>query len=170
MAANRLRSRYNARMAEGERRATSGQVLYFLELEQLAVGYQTILHLIDVKIKSESVSIVERVLSTRKGRGVRPILEFLSLVAVDCDGFLAFRPSNDYDSPYTPYEEDETVPAVCGKWHEADRIAKWLRHHCQRGGRLIQHSSEGDGLAWGWTFDGRGRMKYMELRPIGKWE
>jgi len=35
---------------------------------------------------------------------------------------------------------------------------------------MVLHSVEVDGCAWGWEFDGKGRMRYLELTPVGKWE
>lgn len=46
---------------------------------------------------------------------------------------------------------------------------EWLKLHSEKGGRLIQHSSEGDGAAWGWEFDGRGRLRQLALCSVGKW-
>lgn len=133
------------------------------------MGYESSLHLIDVKIKTESVPIVKRVLKTRKGRGLPPLRFFLERAVLDSDGFLAFKASEDGGDPYVPDEEEGTVPALYGKWHEAERIAWWLRQHCEKGGRIILHSIEADGEAWGWKFDGRGRMRALGLRHIGKW-
>ena len=42
---------------------------------------------------------------------------------------------------------------------EAESIAMWLRQHSEKGGRMVLHSIEGDGNAWGWEFDGRARMR-----------
>jgi len=36
-------------------------------------------------------------------------------------------------------------------------------------GQIVLHSSEGDGLAWGWEFDGKGGMEYFQLDPVGRW-
>ena len=42
---------------------------------------------------------------------------------------------------------------------EAESIAPWLRQRSEKGGCMVRHSIEGDGNAWGWEFDGRGRMR-----------
>jgi YD repeat-containing protein len=61
------------------------------------------------------------------------------------------------------------VPALHGKWYEDEQIASWLKLHSEKGGRVVLHSVEADGEAWGWEFDGRGRMRALALRPAGKW-
>jgi hypothetical protein len=40
------------------------------------MGYESSLHLIDIKIKAESVPLVKRILESRKGRGVPPCGSF----------------------------------------------------------------------------------------------
>ena len=134
------------------------------------MGYWSSLHLIGVKIKAESVPVVKRVLKARKGRGLSRLRNFMDLVVLDGEGFLAFEASEDGDDPYVPDEEDGTVPALYGKWHEDEHVAVWIRQHCEKGGQIILHSIEADGAAWGWEFDGRGRMRALGLRPVGKWE
>ena len=88
---------------------------------------------------------------------------------VDHEGLLAFTASEDGNDPYVPDEDDHTVPALYGKWYEAERIAAWLKKYCEQGGSIVLHSIEADGGAWGWEFDGRGRMRELGMRPIGKW-
>ena len=125
------------------------------------------LHLIDIKIKVESVPQVERALKARKGRGLPPPF-FLERMVIDSDGFLAFKSDDEYDV-YVPDEEDGTVPALAGKWYEAEHLALWLKKHCEKDGRIVLHSLEADGAAWGWEFDGKGRMRELALVPVGKW-
>ena len=134
------------------------------------MGYVTALHLVDVKIKDDSLPIVKKALATKKGRGLGPIKSFLEESFLPDDGFLSFKPTGNYASPYVPDEDDGTVPAVEGKWYESEQIAEWLKLHSENGGRLIQHSSEGDGAAWGWEFDGRGRLRELALCSVGKWK
>ena len=134
------------------------------------MGYETALHLIDVKIKDESIPIVKKALQTKKGRGLRPLVYFLGEAFLPDDGFLCFKSTGRYDSPYVPDEDDGTVLVLVGKWYEAEEIAEWLKLHSQKGGRLIQHSCEGDGVAWGWEFDGRGRLRELALCSVGKWK
>lgn len=133
------------------------------------MGYETVLHLIDVRIKEDSLPIVKRALKTRKGRGLGPLVYFLEEAFLGEDRLLAFKSTGRYTSPYEPDDEDGTVPVLEGKWYESEKIAEWLKLHSEKGGRLIQHSSEADGAAWGWEFDGRGRLRELALRPVGKW-
>jgi hypothetical protein len=133
------------------------------------MGYETALHLIDVKIKDESLAIVEKALRTRQGRGLGSLASFLREAFLSEDGFLCFKSTGRYDCPYQPDDDDGTVPVLVGKWYEADRIAEWLKLHSEKGGRLIQHSCEADGAAWGWEFDGRGRLRKLALCAVGKW-
>lgn len=137
--------------------------------KEFVMGYWSSLHLIDVKIKAESVPEVSRVLKTRKGRGLSALRFFLERAVVDSEGFLTFKASKDGSDPYLSNQEDET-PALYGKWYECERTAAWLKQHSEKGGRIILHSIEADGEAWGWEFDGRGKMRALRLCHIGKWE
>jgi hypothetical protein len=134
------------------------------------MGYWSSFHLVDVKIKSESLSAVERDLKNSGGRRLAPIRDFLCRAVLDRDSFLVFKASEDGGDPYVPNEEDWTVPALYGKWAEAERIASWLKHHSEKGGRIVFHSIEADGSAWGWEFDGKGRMRHLGLKAVGKWK
>jgi len=133
------------------------------------MGYESSLHLIDVKIKPASISLFKRALQTKKGRGLKYLRDFLDRALLDSDGFLAFRASDDGLDPYVPDEQDGTIPALYGKWYEAERFAAWLKCYSEKGGRIVLHSIEADGEAWGWEFDGRGRMRALRLRSTGKW-
>jgi len=134
------------------------------------MGYESSLHLVDVKIKVRSVPAVSQALKTKTGRELIRLRFFLESAVIDSGGFLAFKASKDKLDSYVPNDDDGTVPALSGKWYEAERIARWLRRYCEKGGRIILHSSEADGAAWGWEFDGRGRMRPLDLVPVGKWE
>jgi hypothetical protein len=133
------------------------------------MGYESSLHLIDVKIKAESIPLVRAMLKTGKARTPAPLRPFLERVVLGSDDFLAFKASDDGSDPYVPDQEEGTVPALCGKWYEAELFAAWLKQHSEKGGRIILHCTEADGAAWGWEFDGRGRMRPLGLRQIGKW-
>jgi hypothetical protein len=133
------------------------------------MGYESSLHLVGVKIKDESIQLVRAMLKTGKVRVPSPLRFFLERVVLGSDNFLAFKASEDGSDPYVPDEEEGTVPALHGKWYEAELFATWLKQHSEKGGRIILHSLEADGAAWGWEFDGRGRMRPLGLRQIGKW-
>ena len=100
----------------------------------VAMGYETALHLIDVKIKSESLPVVKKALQTRKGPGLWPLLYFLGEAFMPNDGFLCFKSTRRYDSPYEPDDDDGTVTVLVGKWYEAEQIADWLKLHSQKRG------------------------------------
>jgi hypothetical protein len=134
------------------------------------MGFETPLHLIDVKIKDESLPIVKKAFQTKKGRGLRPLVYFLGEAFLPDDGFLCFKSTGRYDSPDVLDEDNETVLVLVGKWYEAEQIAEWLKLHSEKGGRLIQHSWDADGEAWGWEFDGRGRLRELALCAVGKWK
>lgn len=134
------------------------------------MSYETSLHLVDVKIKDESVAIVKKALKSKKGRGLGPLKYFLEEAFLPDDGFLCFKPTGRYDTPYEPDPGDGTVLVLEGKWYESDKIAEWLKLHSEKGGRLIQHSSEADAQAWGWEFDGRGRLRELGLCSVGRWK
>lgn len=134
------------------------------------MGYWSSFHLIDVRIKAKSPATVTQALKNPEGRRSAPIQDFLSYAVLDRDNFLVFKASEDGGDPYVPDEEDGTVPALYGKWYEAKRIASWVKRHSEKGGRMIFHSIEADGNAWGWEFDGRGRMRELGLKAVGRWE
>jgi hypothetical protein len=134
------------------------------------VGYESVLHLVNIKVKDDSRPVVEKSLKMKKGRGLRPLVHFLEQAVLDGDGCLCFKSTGAFESPYVPDEDEGTVPALSGKWRNSEKIAGWLKLHSQEGGRLIHHSCEGDGVAWGWEFDGRGRMRELALCSVGEWE
>ncbi len=140
-----------------------------LQYKGKIMGYETALHLVDVKIKADSLQDVKRALAKPGGRGLKAISHFLEQALIDEDGLLTFRPSDEYSTSYDPCD-DGTVPALIGKWHESEKIARWLKPHSEKGGRLINHSCEGDGEAWGWEFNGRGKMREIGLGYAGKWQ
>lgn len=134
------------------------------------MGYESSLHLVDVKIKPASLSEVKRTLGKRKESPKDAFEFFLERAVVDSEGYLEFRASDDGLDPYVPCEEDGTVPALFGKWYDDERIASWLKQHVEEGGQMVLHSIEADGEAWGWEFDGCGRMRPLALCPVEEWQ
>jgi len=133
------------------------------------MGYYCELNLIDIKIKPESLSEVKRILKTKKSRESTPIEYFLSR-AIIINGSLSFKPQKDDTTSYSPDVEYGDVPGLIGKWDDAEEIATWLKQYSEKGGRIVLYSAEGDGAAWGWEFDGKGRMRELQLCSVGKWE
>ena len=78
------------------------------------MGYETSLHLIDVKIRGVA-SNSERALQTKKERGLSPLKYFLDQAFLSGDEFICFIPKGNYTSPYSSDEDDGAVPAVQGK-------------------------------------------------------
>ena len=131
------------------------------------MGYETTQYLVDIKIKPDSIRTVATTIETRKSKGVKKIQHFIDEITIDGDGFLQFKPSDHYGNLYDPCEDDGTVPALQGKWREAEAIAKWVCQHSEEGGMIVHHSDEGDGAAFGWEFDGLGKiLPSPALAPI----
>ena len=133
------------------------------------MGYESVLHLIDVKIKKESIPVVNQQLNSKTGDEFSELICFQERAIIDSAGFLCFKASEDGHDPYVPDEDDGTVPALYGKWYETEIIANWLKQYSEAGGRIILHSIEADGEAWGWEFDGEGRMRELQLQSVGEW-
>jgi hypothetical protein len=139
------------------------------------MGYESSLHLIDIMIKPASIPVVKRALTTCKGPGLKGLEYFLRLAVLGEDRLLAFKASKDGLDPYVPDEDTNTVPALYGKWYESGKIARWLKKHCEKGGRIILHSMEADGEAWGIRVQRQrkdaparaGACGKMEIGPFG---
>lgn len=134
------------------------------------MGYESTLHLINIKIKTESLPVVSDALITGKGPGLAPLKWFLELAVIDSSGFLCFKASEDGLDPYVP-DDEGTVPALSGKWkgNIDKKFASWIKFHSEEGGRIVLHSIEGDGAAWGWEFDGKDQMRELQLCSVGEW-
>jgi hypothetical protein len=48
-------------------------------------------------------------------------------------------------------------------------FVSWIKPFCEAGGRVVIRSNECDGWAGGFTFDGKGRVKELQLKPVGRW-
>jgi len=132
------------------------------------VGKRNSLQMIGVKIKIDSVPIVTRALKTRSGPGLSPIKHFLSRAVIDCEGELIFEASkNGNADPYCPFEDNTTI-ALFGRWDKHEKIASWVKLHSAKGGKMVLFSYDGDGAAWGWEFDGKGRMRELGFRKLKK--
>jgi hypothetical protein len=133
------------------------------------MGYYTALHLLDMKIKIESIPIITNILETGKGRGITHIKYFFDVIAIGDDGVLHLINKYNMDS-YGHSRKNGTAIALDGKWYDCEEFAHWLKPHCEKGGRIIEHSREGDGNAWGWEYDGKGGLKYFQLDHYGTWK
>jgi hypothetical protein len=45
-----------------------------------------------------------------------------------------------------------------------------MARYANNDSRMISHSLEANGLDFGYEFDGKGRYRYLELRPITRWQ
>ncbi|HYT20716.1 MAG TPA: hypothetical protein VEW05_10875 [Candidatus Polarisedimenticolia bacterium] len=133
------------------------------------MGYESALHLVGIKIRPSALSGLLRTLSGGKSRRPARLDFYFDLLVVDEDGFLRFKASKDGLDPYVA-DEEGTVPALLGKWYNAEQFARWLKRYSEEGGRVVLHSAEADGETWGWEFDGKGRMRALYLVPWGKWK
>lgn len=128
------------------------------------MGKRNSLQMIGVKIKADSVPIVNQALKTGKGPGLTSIKYFLSRAVIDCEGELIFKASdNDDNDPYCSFEDGTTI-ALFGTWDEHEKIASWVKLYSEKGGKMVLFSYNGDGAAWGWEFDGKGRMRELKFR------
>ncbi len=121
-----------------------------------------------VKKMPARVDIVNRKLSKHKSVRDQALKGFLDWAVIADDGFLSFRYDENESMCYGPFE-DGTALAMDGKWYGDEAIAEWLKQYSGSGGRMVFHSLEADGEAFGYEFDGKGRMRMLSLEPFGKW-
>jgi hypothetical protein len=140
-----------------------------IDAEGLQMGYESALHLVEVKVRPSALPGLLRTLEGGKSRRPARLDSYFDLLVVDEDGFLRFKASEDGLDPYVP-DEECTVPALWGKWYDAEQFARWLKRYSEEGGRVVLHSAEADGEACGWEFDGKGHMRSLYLVPCGKWK
>lgn len=126
------------------------------------------LELIGISIKRKSVPTVRKAFKSQKDPELAEIGHFLSLATLDEAGDLAFKTGKENDDPYGPWEDGTTI-AKFGTWDEHKKIASWVKHHTN-GGKMVLFSCDGDGAAWGWEFDGEGRMRELKFRYLGLWK
>ena len=132
------------------------------------MGYETSVQLVGVEIdprRRREIEAAIRKAVRSENEGLRHFLRWLGITR---DGTLEFRAAckRQFVLPQCP-DDDGFVSAAIGKWHRPEEIAEWLCKHCSSG-RLILHSLEGDGAAFGWEFAG-GCIRDLELRPVGRW-
>jgi len=82
------------------------------------MGYRTCLHLVDVKIKVESVSLVRRKLSRRKSSNKDPLRFFFERAVLDSDNFLMFKASDDGLDAYEPFDRKFTICDECSSGYK----------------------------------------------------
>jgi hypothetical protein len=133
------------------------------------MGYETILHLIDLQVAPQYRAAIERSINKQrlgKNKDLAEIFSCIDFTSADTLEFVRKRLPMPSESELA--DEEGFVLTAAGKWYESERFAEWLcRNHFE--GSVIEHSREGDGAAWGWEFR-NGQIRNLELRPRGKWE
>ena len=61
------------------------------------------------------------------------------------------------------------MSAKDAKWRGEEIIADWLKEYSSAGGKIIFQSQEGDGVVWGYEFNGKGKLRLLKLKSVGKW-
>jgi hypothetical protein len=133
------------------------------------MGDETTLMLVGVTVRPDRRKPIE-VLLKKQAAARKPGLRLLfRQLCLTPDNSIEFRLSakDDVATDEVP-DEAGYVSSIWGKWYEAEALAEWLCRHCAEG-RVIQHSREGDGGAWGWEFRG-GRIRRLSLEPSGPWK
>ena len=133
------------------------------------MGHESVLHLIAIRIKSDSLPEVKQAIEKRNVRGFTSISWYFELLMLDEENFLCLRAKKDGSDYYVPLD-DGSVPADTGKWPDCQKFASWVKQHCEKGGRIVLHSLEGDGKAWGWEFNGKGKMRDLSFCSVGAWK
>lgn len=133
------------------------------------MGNRSRLHITGVTIRKDRYEAARRAISNYQSVRNEILRYFLSMAIVDGERFLSFRADPKGADPYLPDEYD-TVPAKDAKWGRDEAIANWIKRYAGKGGSIIFHSLEGEGMAWGWEFDGKKRTRMLEVKPYGKWK
>jgi len=127
------------------------------------MGNRTIIQLVNVKIKKESMPLIARALRSKKGGVPANIQRFLDVMTMDDEGILHLNRVAFNFSSYGVPEDDVTSDRQSGVWYFIGDLAAWLKSHCEMGGRIIEHSEDSSGTAWGWEFDGKGGVSYFKI-------
>lgn len=133
------------------------------------VGYDSVMTLIDIKIKPDSLPEVKKALKKKKLKEFSEINWYFEYLVLDEGNFLCFKPRNDGTDFYLPCD-DGTTAAMTGKWYDGVMFASWIKQHSEKDGRIVLHSLEADGATWGWEFNGKGKMRDLALCSVGKWK
>jgi hypothetical protein len=123
--------------------------------------YRTIIHLVNVKIKKGSIPFIAHALDAKIADAPDKIRRFLDVILIDGEGRLHLKKDICNFSSYGVQEEGE------GLLYHSHEFAEWLKPHCEKGGRIIEHSETYAGTAWGWEFDGTGGISYFKIDPTG---
>jgi hypothetical protein len=50
-----------------------------------------------------------------------------------------------------------------------EELAEWIKPYWKEGGKILMCTDDGDVWAGGYVYNGKGKSKPLELRPVGKW-
>lgn len=103
--------------------------------------------------------------------GLRMFIDLVQLLPEGrSGGALHFRSTgHSFWSDYDVDEDYGTVDALNATWSDTPEIASWLAPFVDEDSRIIFHSLELDGADFAYEFDGNGKYRYLEYRPLSKW-
>jgi len=134
-------------------------VSYYVELISLA------------SIKKESIKRVREELACIPPYESDGLRMLLSVLAIREDGYVCFQSTgHPFWSDNALDEEDGFVDSLNAPWRDVENIAQWLALHANKDSKIIFHSLEMDGVDFAYIFDGEGRYRYLEYRPVEKWK
>lgn len=96
---------------------------------------------------------------------------FVALLEMRDSGSLCFKSKgHPFWSDYDVDDEDGLLDALNAPWCDPDEIASWLAQFVTPDSRILYHSLELDGLDFAFEFDGNGKFRYLEYRPVQNWK
>jgi hypothetical protein len=132
---------------------------YYTELVSLASIHKTVRQ----RVQSE--------LDNPPRYATEGVAMFVALIAIRESGTVCFKSKgHPFWSDYDIDDEDGLFEALNAPWCDPEEIASWLAPYATKGSSLIFHSLELDGNDFAFEFDGKGRFRCLELRPISGWK
>lgn len=132
------------------------------------MGYESILTLVGISIAPADRARVKKLLAEQRKADKNAFDGLFQFVALTSENRLEFcRKKLPMPEESELPDEEGFVRSAVGKWPSIEKFADWLSRNGFKGS-VVLHSREGDGAAWGWEFEGA-RMRYLELRPAGRW-
>jgi len=136
----------------------NSRMSYYLELVSLA------------SIKERYIKRVSEELNNIPPYESGGLRMFLSVVALRYN-LIRFRSTgHPFWSDYDVDEEDGYLDALNAPWYDPECIAQWLAQYAEDDSSILFHSLELNGSDFAYQFDGKGKFRYMELRPVGAWK
>ena len=98
------------------------------------------------------------------------LASFVALLTMRDGGTLCFKSKgHPFWSDYDVDDEDGLLDALNAPWSDTEEIASWLARYVSSSSSIIFHSLELDGMDFSYNFDGKGKFRYMEYRPVRGW-